>query len=200
MDDRALFCSLDTDGVAHLISQARSAVCYAAPGIRLPVAQAMLECAGRLGPELITVCLDFDERVIRMGYGDFTAVELLRDAGVAVSHSPGLRTSLVIVDNKGFIFTPTALYLEAESANSNAPNAIRMSDDQVAEALARLSPVAKVIVMAQAKTPEEKTRIENLPLDVGSNPITDAEFSVVGRNLSEAPPANFNLARQVRVF
>lgn len=200
MDDRALFCSLDTDGVAHLISQAQSAACYAAPGIRLPVAQAMLECAGRLGPELITVCLDFDERVMRMGYGDFTAVELLRDAGIAVSHSPGLRTSLVIVDSKGFIFTPTALYLEAETANSNAPNAIRMSDDQVAEALARLSPVAKVIAMAQAKTPEEKTRIEKLPLDVGSNPITDAEVSVVGRNLSEAPPANFNLARQVRVF
>ncbi|MCQ8180527.1 hypothetical protein NP603_05375 [Methylomonas sp. SURF-1] len=39
--------------------------------------------AGRLGPKLITVCLDFDERVIRMGYGDFTAVELLRDTGVA---------------------------------------------------------------------------------------------------------------------
>lgn len=83
MDDRALFCSLDTDGVARLISQAQSAVCYAAPGIRLPVARAMLECAGRLGSELITVCLDFDERVIRMGYGDFTAVELLRDTGVA---------------------------------------------------------------------------------------------------------------------
>ena len=31
------------------------------------------------GPELITVCIDFDERVLRMGFGDLSAVEILRD-------------------------------------------------------------------------------------------------------------------------
>jgi hypothetical protein len=34
----------------------------------------MAEVAGRIGPELITVCLGFDERVLRMGFGVLAAV------------------------------------------------------------------------------------------------------------------------------
>jgi hypothetical protein len=146
------------------------------------------------------VCLDFDERVMRMGYGEIDAVKLLRDAKVSVRSAPGLRTALVIIDDTGFIFTPTALYLEAEPAASAAPNAIRMSGGQVAEALARLSPAAKAIAVAQAKTPEDKRRIEDLPLDVGSAQVTGVQFDEVGINLKEAPPVRFDLARQVRVF
>lgn len=54
--------------------------------------------------------------------------------------------------------------------------------------------------MAQAKTPEERKRIEALPLDVASSQVTDVQFSTVGKNLEEAPPVRFDLARQVRVF
>lgn len=57
--------------------------------------------------------------------------------------APGLRTALVIVDDAGFIFTPLALYLEAEPASGAAPNAVRMTSEQVTEALARFSPAAK---------------------------------------------------------
>lgn len=160
----------------------------------------MVETGGRLGPEMLTVCLDFDERVMRMGYGEIGAVQLLREAGISVRSAPGLRTALVIADAAGFIFTPTALYLEAEPTGSAAPNAIRMSGEQVAEALARLSPAAKAIAVAQAKTPEEKRRIEALPLDVGSEQVTDVQFAEVGISLEEAPPVRFDLARQVRVF
>jgi hypothetical protein len=64
--------------------------------------------------EMLTVCLDFDERVMRMGYGEIGAVQLLRMLTSVVRSAPGLRTALVIVDDTGFIFTPTALYLEAE--------------------------------------------------------------------------------------
>lgn len=200
MNTDALFCSLSSQSIADLIRSARQSVCYAAPGVQSDVAKAMVEIGGRLGPEMLTVCLDFDERVMRMGYGEFDAVKLLRDAKVSVRSAPGLRTALVIVDDTGFIFTPTALYLEAEPTASAAPNAIRMSGGQVAEALARLSPAAKAIAVAQAKTPEDKRRIEDLPLDVGSAQVTDGKFAEVGINLKEAPPVRFDLARQVRVF
>jgi hypothetical protein len=200
MSTDALFCSLSSQSIADLIRSAQQAVCYAAPGIQSDVAHAMMETGGRLGLEMLTVCLDFDERVMRMGYGEIGAVQLLRDAGVSVRSAPGLRTALMIVDDTGFIFTPTALYLEAEPTGHAAPNAIRMSGEQVAEALARLSPAAKAIAVAQAKTPEEKRRIEALPLDVGSAQIDDEQFAEVGISLEEAPPVRFDLARQVRVF
>jgi len=35
----------------------------------------MAEVAGKLGPECITVCVDFDEQVMRMDFGDLAAVK-----------------------------------------------------------------------------------------------------------------------------
>jgi hypothetical protein len=195
-----LFCSLSPDRIAELIRSAQRAVCYAAPGIQLELAQAMVEAAGRLGKEMLTVSLDFDDRVMRMGYGDIGAVTLLLDAGIAVQSSPGLRTALVVVDNEGYVFTPTALYLEAEPSDGAASNAMRMSGEQVAQALARLSPAAKAIAVAQAKTPEAKQQIEALTVDVVSAPITVSKLAEVKTSLKEVPPVRFDLARQVRVF
>jgi hypothetical protein len=67
---QALFRSLDSGAIARDIRMAEHSVCYAAPGIQQEPAHAMRELARRIGPELITVCLDFDERVMRMGFGD----------------------------------------------------------------------------------------------------------------------------------
>jgi len=195
-----LFCALTPLRIAELIRSAQQSVCYAAPGIQLDLAQALVEVAGRLGTESLTVSLDFDEHVMRMGYGSIDAVELLLHAGISVQNSPGLRTALVVVDNEGYIFTPTALYLEAEPTDGSACNAVRMSGEQVAQALARLSPAAKVIALAQAPTPEAKQRIEALTVDVVSAPITPAKWTEVTTSLKEAPPVRFDLARQVRVF
>lgn len=196
----ALFCSLSSVRIAELVRTAQHAVCYAGPGIQLDVAQAMAETAQRLGPEMMTVSVDFDDRVMRMGYGDAGAVKLLFEAGIPVQTSPGLRTALVIVDSEGYIFTPTALYLEAEPTGSGSSNAVRMSREQVAQALARLSPAAKAIAVAQAETPEAKQRIESVTVDVVSAPITPKELAEVSTNLKEVPPVRFDLARQVRVF
>lgn len=196
----ALFCSLDSTAIASLIRAAEHSVCYAAPGIQAEPAEAMAEVAGRIGADLITVCLDFDERVMRMGFGEFPAVKMLRNAGITVSSSPGLRTGLVIVDHQGYIFTPTALYLEAEDRPADAPNALRLSKEQVSEALTRLSPAAKAIAIAFARTDEERDHIRDQAVEVPSAPVAEAAFEEVERRLTEAPPARFDVARQVRVF
>jgi hypothetical protein len=196
----ALFCSLSSVRIAEMVRTAQHAVCYAGPGIQPDVAQAMAETAQRLGPEMMTVSVDFDDRVMRMGYGDVGAVKLLIESGIPVQSSPGLRTALVIVDSEGYIFTPTALYLEAEPTGAASSNAVRMSGEQVAQALARLSPAAKAIAVAQAETPEAKQRIEAVTVDVVSAPITPKKLAEVSTNLKEVPPVRFDLARQVRVF
>ena len=200
MTSDALFCALSPLRIAELVRSAQHAVCYAGPGIQMGLSQAMVEAAERLGKEMLTVSLDFDDRVMRMGYGDVGAVALLLDAGISVHSSPGLRTALIVVDNDGYIFTPTALYLEAEPTDGAASNAIRMSGEQVAQALARLSPAAKAIAVAQAQTPEAKQRIEVLTVDVVSAPITPKKLAEVTTSLKAAPPVRFDLARQVRVF
>lgn len=200
MTDASLFCALSPTRIAEMIRTAQQAVCYAGPGIQVEVAQAMVDAGKRLGPEMLTVCVDFDDRVMRMGYGDVGAVKLLLESGIEVRNAPGLRTALVIADGVGFVFTPTALYLEPEPTDSGASNAIRMSAEQTAEALARLSPAAKAIAVAQAKTPEAKRHIQTLVVDVESEPVTVTEFTAVSTSLKEVPPVRFDLARQVRVF
>jgi hypothetical protein len=67
MNSDALFCTLEPADIAGLIRGAQRLVCYAAPGVQPDVAKAMVDTGARLGPELLTVCLDFDERVMRMG-------------------------------------------------------------------------------------------------------------------------------------
>lgn len=200
MNGDILFCYLSSAQIAELILTAEGSVCYAGPGIQIEPAKAMADVAKRIGPELLTVSLDFDERVMRMGYGDIAATQTLRDAGIVINNSPGLRSALVIVDGDGFIFTPTALYLEAESENEAARNALRLTAEQVSEALARLSPAAKAIAIAQTNEPEEKARITNLPIEVGSTPVDESQYTEVNTRLKEAPPVKFDLARQVRVF
>ena len=128
------------------------------------------------------------------------AVKTLRDAGIVVRSTSGLRTGLVIVDHEGYIFTPTALYLEADRRPTEAPNALRLSRDQVTEALARLSPAAKAIAIASAGTPAERDRIREQAVEVKSNVVADFHFAAVQEKLVEAPPVQFDVARQVRVF
>jgi hypothetical protein len=195
-----LFRSLDSAAIAADIRAAQISVCYAAPGIQQEPANAIADVAKRFGADLITVCLDFDERVFRMGFGSLAAVKTLRDAGILVNSTIGLRTGLVIVDHAGHIFTPTALYLEAENRPAEAPNAMRLSKDQVTEALARLSPAAKTIAIAFAKTEDEKSRIKEQAIEVPTAPVADEDFAAVKRRLEEAPPVRFDIARQVRVF
>ena len=195
-----LFRSLDSSALAKLMRGAQHAVCFAAPGIQQGPAEAMAEIARRIGPEMITVCLDFDERVMRMGFGELGAVKILRDAGIAVRSTSGLRTGLVIVDDDGYIFTPTALYLEAEDRPADAPNAMRLSREQAAEALARLSPAAKAIAMALASTENERDWIREQAVEVPSEAVADEQVIEVETRLKEAPPVQFDIARQVRVF
>jgi len=193
------FCHLSTSGISVIIKNAKGTICYAGPGIQLEPAQAMAEAARRLGPEMLTVWIDFDEKVMRMGYGDIEAVKTLREAGITVKHAPFLRSAFIIVDNAGYIFTPTPLYLEPEPVKE-VRNALKLSREQVTEALTRLSPAARVVAIALAESPEEKKRISELPFEGDAAPVEDTQYKKAEKNLKVAPPVEFDLARQVRVF
>lgn len=200
MKHDTLFCNISSADLANLIKSASGYVCFVGPGLQQITADAIVESSRRLGAEMITVCIDPDERVLRMGYGDLQAIKALMRAGVVINRAPGLRSGLIIVDDEGYSYTPNALLLEAELREEFSFNALRLSLEQVNEALARLSPVAKSIAVAKASTPEEKERIKALPVEVGTSIVGDSEIEAVGKRLEQAPPVNFDLARQVRVY
>lgn len=199
MNER-FFVSIDSSWLASKISGAKGPICYAAPGIFQKPAEALAAIAHRLGPELITVRLDFGEHTIRMGFGDLEAVETLQKANIEVGYTPDLRTGLVIIDNAGYVFTPTALYVEAEERSEDALNAVRLSAEQVREARARLSKATKIIAETSAKTEEERKRIREQPIEVQSKPVTTGKIEEVKQRFQEAPLVRHDLSRQVRVY
>lgn len=87
-----------------------------------------------------------------MGFGSLQAIKKLKGAGVSVMTTPGLRMGLLIVDDQGFAFTPTALLLEGEKDDGQGMNSMRLLPAQAKEAMARLSPAAKAVAIVLAKT------------------------------------------------
>lgn len=199
MNDCSFFGHLSSKRITEIINTSAGPICYAAPGIHLGPAEAMVKGAKRFGAELITVWIDFDENVMRMGYGDIEAVKVLREAGIEIQHAAGLRSALIVADGQGYTFSPTPLYLEAEP-EVEVRNAMRLSKGQTEEALVRLSPAARVVAIATAANIDEKTRISHLPEDGVATLVNNEHFEEVNTHLTEAPPVPFDVARQVRVF
>lgn len=196
----SLFGYLSSAVIAKLISSARTRVCYVAPGVQNGVAKAMCSAVASNPKLRMSVSVDFSEAVLRMGYGSLEAVELLRNGGIEVVNSPGLRAAVIIVDDKGWIFTPTALYLEAEPQSEETPNAVRLTREQIEAVALRISPKERETAIAEAVSVEDREKAENVVLEIGSQPVSQAEFDLAKTSIKQAPLVKFSLIRQVRVF
>jgi hypothetical protein len=200
MSEPSLFVGLSSRRIAELVRRATKHVCYAAPGIQAEVSAALVELNQHSPAVTITVNLDFSETTLRLGYGSLEAVEQLRINGIEPVHFAGFRSSVLLVDEAGWVFTPTALYLEQEPHSDETPNAVRLSTPQAREMLMLLCPPARAAAISQAATSEEAQQIASVPLAVSTQRIEEAHFTEVKGAITQAPPVRFDLARQVRVF
>lgn len=133
-----LYLSLDSKKIAEEISRANESVIYAAPGIFTEVADALVEVSQRIEIDSITVCLFLNEEVCRLGYGDIEALNTLRKSQIKLNPSLGLRAGIIIIDDFGYMFIPTASRLEAVQ-QSGAMNARRLLESQITEVRLRIS-------------------------------------------------------------
>jgi len=200
MNQPHIFCALNAKGMAARIRSAKRRICYAAPGLQLAVAEAIREAHKKLPTIAVTASIDFDERVMRMGYGNIESIRLLNEASVPVMNSPGLRAAILIVDDEGFVFTPTALFLENEPQSDETPNAIRLKREQISEVLIRLSSAAKAEAITTASSEKEREELAAMPMEVGLNKVSPQNFQDVAESLRLAPPVAFDVSRQVQVF
>lgn len=200
MNAQPVLTALSSRSIAAWVRQAQRRVVYAAPGIHPQPAAALAELSSRLPLSSITVSLDFDEHTLRMGYGTLEAVEVLSAVGLKPTHSPGFRSGILIVDDRGWIFTPTALYLEAEPQSDETPNAVELSAAQVKALAIRLSPAAQKEAIEQAENPAEAQAIAQLTMELGVDAVAPAHMAAVKAAIEIAPPVKFDVARQVRVF
>src|SRR5262249_42301350 len=63
-----------------------------------------------------------------------------------------------------------------------------------------ISPKEKDAAISEARTEEARRNVESIIAEIGSEPVTQAEFDIVRQSLEQAPPVKFDVVRQVRVF
>src|SRR5271166_477666 len=186
-----LFTIASDDTLISMISAARERLVVVAPGLSRHVAAAL---ADRInmdgGPPEISVTLDVDPEVCRLGYGDITAFDLLRPALESrtrfLQTQRGVRIGLVVADSDVLVYSPTPQLIEAGSNSEEKPNAIRVTGIGPKElALACGANDAQVLGLGQ---------------EVGLNNASEAVVKETKADLEENPPRRFDLVRLERIF
>jgi hypothetical protein len=179
--------SLDDGQLVEFIKQAQETLLFAGPGVSLLVAEALAQKWRELDPASVSILLDVDPEVCRLGYGTVQAIELLHQTalkmGQCLHHRPGIRVGLVGTERATLVFAPIPLLIEAESVPFPRPNAVCL--DSAAE---------------DPASPVETLKREADDLIHGSEPVDNEKVEELARDLAENPPLKFDLARVVHVF
>lgn len=186
LTDRAITIANDAT-LSELIEAARCRVVVLAPALSLEVATRLAKKWKELGAVAVSVVVDVDPEVYRLGYGDFAALELLEstaaELGTTLNRQPGIRIGLLIADDETLVYSPTPLLIEAGPEKPETPNAIR------------LGPPPPSVERDLGQGPDG-IRSQVIGLDKADK----AEILKVDKGLKKNPPQKFDVSRSVRVF
>jgi hypothetical protein len=169
-----------------LIRSASTRLLVIAPALTIRVAEAIAARMADLPGLSLTIILDADAEVYRMGYGDPEALEIIRkaskDAQFGLREQPGVRIGVVISDDRTMIYAPVSRNIEAGSTTEDKPNAIML----------------------------EAVATENLYEAAGDEGESKAEIGLIGMapervtrmqdDLKANPAQPFDLTRKLKVF
>ena len=170
--------------ICSLVSRARARLVVVAPAVSTQLAEEICKRWQVLPPGAVTVVLDSEPDVYRLGYGDLAGLERLHrvaaELGVTIGRQPGLRIGLVIADGQTLIYTPTAEMIETGPGGHGAANAI--------------------CLQSTPRTVEMDLGLSLFPATVGREPMSESHKESIKKDLAENPPQKFNIARKVNVF
>ena len=218
------FVPVDDATLISLVQAATKRIVFIAPGLTLVVAQALGRRIKEMDKLDITVVLDPDEEVCRIGYGELAALELLQklagDEGCSLRSQPGLRVGVLLSDDNTMVWSPTPRSVEAppESqpvAPAQTPAvsgtglvAAAVAASVATQAAVRPAPVAPnglmlgpnpVAQLAKAVA-AEGTETASQGGEIGRKAITLDEVKETAVALKKNPPIPVDLARVTRVF
>ena len=179
------FTTATDDSLITLIEGAQNRLAVIAPGLTTPVARALAARMKELPTLSLTVILDADAEVYRMGYGDAEALEIIRETSLNemfdLREQTGVRIGVVISDDRTMVYAPVSRNVEAGSTTEEKPNAI-MLDGGTTEKLAEASGAAEG------------------EMEVGVTGMEPGRVAQMEEDLKANPPIPFDLTRKLRVF
>jgi hypothetical protein len=186
-----LFTVASDETLIAMISHAAERLVIVAPGLSLNVAKALAKrlTSGKSLTE-VSITLDTDPEICRLGYGAVEALDLVRPAlealGCLLQVQAGVRIGLIVADGDVLVYSPTPQLIEAGSTSDAKPNAIRLTGAGPQE----------LAFACGAKD----TDILGFTQEVGLSKVSEEAVSQAKASLEENPPRKFDLVRLERVF
>lgn len=169
------FTSATDEASIEMINRATDRLAVIAPGVTTPVAEAVAARMNDLPHLSLTIILDSDPEVYRMGYGDVEALAIIQkasnDAHFDLREQSGVRIGVVISDDRTMIYAPVSRNVEAGSTSADHPNAIVLGED-TATKLAAASGLAHDVqepVQEVGKTALSKEKVDGMTRDLKKN-------------------------------
>jgi len=186
------FTVANDQSLAALIRRAHRRLVYIAPGVTLAVVDALRALLEQRDAPNITLIIDTDPEVCRLGYGTREGLEalakLIDKHQVPMRAQKGLRVGVLAADDELLVFSPIAQLVEASPESNSTPNAIRIGPEPLAQLLD-----AAAVDGAPGGQPPSKG-------EVGAQPASPADVARALKDLEINPPKAFDLARIERVF
>jgi hypothetical protein len=193
------FTTATDDSVIEMIKTASHRLAVIAPGVTTPVANALAERMSDLPGLSLTIILDADPEVYRMGYGDADALSIIRNASKAamfdLREQPGVRIGVIISDQRTMVYAPVSRNVEAGSKTAERPNAIVLggpATNSLAIASGATPPAQSETVGASEQQPQVQ--------EIGQAALTPAKVEEMEASLKANPPRPFDLSRRLTVF
>lgn len=190
------FQEVNDASLIKLIGEAQQRVVFVAPGVHQTVAEALGQRLAEVDRLQVTVVIDPDEDVCRIGYGDAKGLELLSSyadrQSFALMAQPGLRVGVLLVDDVTLVWSPTPRSVEAAplgnaaSPTERSPNGLLLGANPGAQLAHAVSAVGT----------------DTLPFDaeVGVEVVTKERVQKTLDGLAKNPPIPVDLARITRVY
>lgn len=190
-----LFSVVNDHTLCAAIAATQRRLVYIAPGISEPVADAIDALLTRAEAPAVTVIIDTDPEVCRLGYGTVAGLKRLQrlaeERWLPVRYQPGVRIGVLMCDEQMLVYTPTPLLIEAGAERSDQPNALL------------LTAPAAVAAVAHACAAEGETG-DDVPLpnqaEIGRQAATPQAIASSLQDLQRQPPKPYDLARIERVY
>ncbi len=163
------------------IRGARASITFVGPGMTVGLARAISETLQQRPAIELTLTVDLDPEVCRLGFGEILAVELLHGLAAqrpdVLRQQSGIRLCALTVDDNTIVFPPVPRLVESPV---NVPAAISIS-----------------IPLPQGEPSSIGQEVHH---SVASAPATPDHVQELKQDLQENPPLPFDLSQKVHVF
>ena len=189
-DPARTFTVASDEALVALVLGARRRLAIIAPALTNAVADAVSLRIADQDKLDVTVVLDSDPEVYRLGFGDVKALETIRKASdlhmLDLREQAGVRIAVVIADETTMIYSPSPRTIEAGSTSKEKPNAIVLTGGRAVERIA-----------AAAGAPSGD---EAQPAEIGQKALDPDSVEWMQYDLDWNPPKRFDIARKLNVF